>query len=70
MLRSNHEIEQFICIHLLTGFLNPTQLRTSVMRSNHEIEQQADAQATIFAAYQARLKARTLPPCGPSREQP
>lgn len=37
----------------------------SLSRSNHEIEQQADAQATIFAAYQARLKVRAAP-CGPS----
>ena len=43
------------------GFLIPNPLHR-----NHEIEQQADAQATIFAAYQARLKVRTTP-CGPSQ---
>ena len=30
-------------------------------RSNHEIEQQADAQASIFQSYQSRLKVRAAP---------
>ena len=37
-----------VCLHMTAERLSA--------RSNHEIEQQADNQYTVFAAYQARLK--------------
>jgi hypothetical protein len=41
-----------VCLHVIPGWL--------CARSNHEIEQQADNEYTIFAAYQARLKVSSI----------